>query len=347
MSLSREQRRERHEGWERRERRERPALVAAIGVAAALALSGCGSGDAVHPTAEDAGVDVATVLHRSDAAPAEAAAASEAGTTKSGFDGTVGTACTSDLDCQPAGGPGMNTCSTTTFVDPIFPTPVCVLRSCDPGTDGLIHFCDGPDNPQSPGICLPTPSGGTCLPSCFFGADGAAPVGCKGKDTCTYYASGVSTTTGQPVAIGYCFGGCVTDADCPTGSACQTNAGICVASATPPTKPIGSTCTAADNGSNTTPPTCNCFLGPTSTQGFCTQSCIVRSATATCPGGYVCDSLLPAQLTNAADASVTGFTVQNTNLAGLCLPTCGGDAAACPGMSTCSTADTAGQDCTP
>jgi hypothetical protein len=46
---------------------------------------------------------------------------------------------------------------------------------CNPGTDNLPHFCDGPDDPSSPGYCLPNGTSGVCVPKCLAPADGSPP----------------------------------------------------------------------------------------------------------------------------------------------------------------------------
>lgn len=336
------------------------AAVALIG----LTGNGCGS-SSVSGAPSDAGADAQTVtIHRGDDGSTtivNPGMTPDASTPT--FDGTVGAACQSDTDCQPTGGTGANTCSVSTFNDAIFPTPICVSRSCDPGTDGNAHFCDGPDDPTSPGFCLPVGQGqGVCLPRCFALNDGSAPVGCRGKDNCVVAAfvsqtipdAGADAAAASPIAIGYCFGGCTVDADCPSGNSCQADIGICVRTVTPPTKQLGQACTSADNGSATMPAACNCLVNPNTGTGYCTHFCAVNSPTASCPSGYVCDSFEPTTLTsNATGATVPGFPTQNTALAGSCvavcsLPDAGGDGgAACPAGATCTVGEAAGTDCLP
>jgi hypothetical protein len=334
----------------------RSLIVAAAAIAAVgLTSNGCGS-SSVSGAPRDGGADGPVVIHRGDGGVADSAAGGDTGTGTGTTDGTVGNACQSDADCQPAGGPGVNTCSISTFNDAIYPTPVCVSRGCDPGSDGFAHFCDGTsDDPSAPGFCLPIGQGqGVCLPRCLARNDGSAPVGCRGKDNCVVAAFATDLTTNQPVAIGYCFGGCTANSDCPAGNSCQTDIGICVRTVTAPTKQVGQACTSADNGSTTTPATCNCLVNPNTGNGYCTQFCAVNSTTATCPTGYICDSFEPKTLTDSTGVTVAGFTTQNSALAGSCvvacsLPDAGGDggSSTCPAGSTCTTSETAGNDCLP
>ena len=123
-------------------------------------------------------------------------------------DGTTGKKCSSDSDCHPDGGAGVNMCSVdvggtiTGVTVQLWATPVCLVPpsgssaqgNCDPVPqgvdDGLPHFCDGPDLATSPGLCLPfdlnnpQPGQGTCYPLCTFVLDGSKPAGCVGTDTC-------------------------------------------------------------------------------------------------------------------------------------------------------------------
>lgn len=348
-------------------------IVASSALAGVVAVAspGCSSsaGGAAVDAGEqttDAGSDAPMVIHRTEAgAVADSGGGSAADgsgvadATITAYDGTVGQACQSNADCQPVGGVGVNTCSSATFANALYPTAICVLRTCNAGTDGNLHFCDGPDNANSPGVCLNTANGGICLPKCVAGADGSAPVGCQGKDTCSLLATAVNASN-QAVAIGFCFGGCTADGDCPAGNKCQKDQGLCLTTVTPPTKPIGTVCTSADNGSTTTPAACNCIINQAAmaTQGFCSQSCIVGSAAAACPAGYLCDSQEPTQVTNpTTGAVIAGFATQNVGISGLCFPTAAsctadagggsGEAGACPANTRCVTTGTAGPDCQP
>ena len=242
----------------------------------------------------------------------------------------------SNSDCQPDGGPGHNLCSlaggfidfyaVASFVDlgaVIYPSPVCLLPSCEAGTDGVVHFCDGPDQATSPGVCVTgvTGTGNGCYPACFFDNAGSAPVGCLANDVCVSYGV-VEDATGNLRGVGYCTGGCTSDAQCPSNQQCQTDWGACVTMKIPPTKAIGAACTNSDNGEFTNPSNCFCNVAPTMTDGYCSQFCIVGSTTAPCPTGYTCDGQEPLDVVNANDAGITGFSKQNTGLAGVCTPTC-------------------------
>ena len=284
----------------------------------------------------------------------------DGGDSGASYDGTTGKACTTDADCHPAGGPGVNICSNDDTIfqaGALFPSPVCFMPSkCDPGTDGGIHFCDGPDDPSSPGVCLPTTTPaqtgmGICLPQCNFKPDGSAVTGCVGKDQCDIYGIG-SDSSGNPLGIGYCYNGCDTDADCTAASSkgaqhCQADEGICVAAVTVDL-PQGTGC-----NSNATPaPACNCIANTSTGLGYCGQYCKVGGTE--CTAGWICDVQLPTELTNAQDAEVPGWTSNNPGMAGFCAPSCMGDAGhtqldsgTCPSDSTCQTGDVGGPDCLP
>jgi hypothetical protein len=194
---------------------------------------------------------------------------------------------------------------------------VCVLPSCDPGTDGNVHGCDGPDTLDAPGICYDLGGGqGVCLPTCSFPADGSAPAGCTGKDVCNFYGEGADAS-GKAVGFGYCFGGCVADSDCPSGSGCEKSTGLCVTAPTQPALALGDACNASAQN-----PGCNCFGNPATGAGYCTQFCITGSQGAGCPAGYVCDSTEPPAASPGADAGLAGFATQTPGLAGSCLARC-------------------------
>jgi hypothetical protein len=241
----------------------------------------------------------------------------DADSAPSAYDGTVGRRCSSDSECVGKNGPGTNRCSNDAFVaGPLLPTPVCVGPACDPGTDGNLHYCDGPDGPESLGVCFDLGTGtGVCLPKCTVATDGSTARGCAGKDVCNVYGE---DATG---AVGYCFGGCTRSADCPTGSTCDPSNGLCEAS--PPTAALalGQACMA-----NAPNPGCNCFGNLTTGVGYCTQFCITGSAAAACPTGYVCDSTEALGGSMDAGAALPGFAVQTPGLAGSCLVACGSGA---------------------
>lgn len=279
------------------------------------------------------------------------------------YDGTTGKACSTDADCHSPGGPGVNVCTNdgTIFQSgALFPTPFCFLPAkCDPGTDGGIHFCDGPDDPSSPGVCLPTTTPaetgmGICLPQCNFKPDGSAATGCIGKDTCSIYGIGADSS-GNPLGIGYCYGGCTSDADCSAAASttpqhCQVDEGICLTAVTSDL-PAGTGC----NSASTPAPACNCITNTNTDLGYCASFCATAgSATvASCPSGWVCDASLPTTITNAADASVAGWTSANPGMAGYCAPSCSiatgktTSGGACPANSTCQAGDVGGPDCLP
>jgi hypothetical protein len=248
-------------------------------------------------------------------------------------------------------GPGVNKCSNGKIfnIGQLFPTPICIVPpsvqgNCDPGQDGNIHYCDGPDDPSSPGICLPNGSNtvGICLPQCTFRTDGLAPVGCQGKDACSVYGFGQDATTSQLIGIGYCLGGCEADADCATGQRCQVDEGYCVNTPATGELPVGTGCNVAANPQ----PACDCIASTSDNLGYCAQYCKVGGVA--CPSGSTCDAGLPTTLAGAGDATVAGFSKQNTGLAGFCAPACVvGGTTKCPPNSTCQSLSAAGPDCTP
>jgi hypothetical protein len=319
------------------------ASVVLTGVAlAVLALGsdGCSSSSAAPDAAvlEHRDVEVAEEAgdEAAEDAPADAPRAPDGGGEAGHvYDGTTGQPCTSDAQCRTAA--GINDCSTDAYTEAIFPTPVCLMPGpCSTPDDDQLHYCDGPDEESSPGVCYPAsslPKGeGLCFPKCTFGLNGGQPQGCQGKDACVLL--GWTSTIG----VGICFGGCTENSDCPGGQKCATNEALCEPSPTPPTLALGAAC-----ASTTT--ACDCFYNDTSGIGFCTQVCLVGGSG--CPAGWVCDAGEPTKV----------FSQANVGLEGSCLPACsldggapeGGspDAGACPLASTCQSPDVAGPDCQP
>jgi hypothetical protein len=243
------------------------------------------------------------------------------------YDGVVGKACTTDKDCATANGPNLAVCSNGAFQgEEFYPTAVCILPSCSPVSDKQsIHFCDGPDNPTSPGLCVPSGGSSLCVPKCTYDKSGGAPQGCVGKDACNAYP--ITASAG----VGYCFGGCTQDADCQDGQKCQTDRGWCLPGVTPPTKSLGAACTDKDNSALV----CNCLYGTANT-GYCSEHCTIGGAA--CPSGYTCDSL---------ELRLTGYTTPNVGMAGYCTIDCAADAGACPSTATCTNAFASGPDCIP
>jgi hypothetical protein len=283
------------------------------------------------------GADAGQVLDT--ASPADAGLSPETSTTVPEsaapqlYDGTTGKACTTDADCKSANGPELARCSNSVFApDDYYPTPVCVIPSCTTVSDvSGLHYCDGPDDASSPGVCIALGSDGTgtCVPKCSYDKAGDKATGCQGKDTCRAYSPAAET------GLGYCWAGCTQDGDCESGQHCQTDRGTCVAGVVPPTKSIGEACTVADEDDDA----CRCFYGVASQTGYCSSFCIVGGP-GTCPTGYVCDAL---------EYRSDGFSVQNTGMAGFCVATCPMTDAAgtCPPNSTCSDINVAGPDCVP
>ncbi|HEY3818306.1 MAG TPA: hypothetical protein VGL81_14100 [Polyangiaceae bacterium] len=302
------------------------AGLVACGGSTAGSVGDAGGSDA---GAVDAYVVPDTSISDDSSRPAETGTP-DVGSTALLYDGTTGQACTTDTDCTVPNGPGVARCSSTVFApQAYYPTAVCVLPSCSPVSDTTIHYCDGPDVPTSPGICVPQSTGGLCLPKCTFDKTGDPATGCQGKDICRVYTS--ATETGA----GYCWGGCLQDSDCPTGQQCQVDQGLCMEGLVPPTKTYGTACSQADTDDGA----CNCLFGGASQTGYCSDFCVVGGA-ATCPTGSVCDGLEYRQ---------DGFTMNNPGLGGYCAVGCSTTDAGitCPPSSTCTDIFAAGPDCVP
>jgi hypothetical protein len=248
--------------------------------------------------------------------------------------GTTGQRCTSDSDCTSADN---DTCSTdygamaAGVTGQALPQPVCLQNptsdNCDPAppsdSHGLLpHFCDGPDDPTSPGFCLadnpddPASGMGTCMPKCTFSITGSAAVGCIAPDTCTawIYAPEGNTVVGY----GFCQGTCQKDSDCPpqsgTPATCQVDVGICTTQPVARMLTLGEACTYDDYQSGA----CNCDVDPDTLTGFCTTACVVGGTP--CPAGWVCDASVLSSV--VIGTSTIPLTTQNPGLAGICLPSC-------------------------
>jgi len=260
--------------------------------------------DSGHQGARDAGGP--RDAHLSDNNLARDTPQPDVATSSHPYDGTTGKACTTNADCTPAGGPGIARCSNSVYApDDYYPTAVCIVPSCSPvSDDASIHYCDGPDEPTSPGVCIPsgTAGGGTCLPKCAFDTMGDPATGCQGKDTCRTYNNAPEN------GYGYCWGGCTQNSDCQNGQHCQTDRGTCLVDVVPPTKTIGEACTQVDDENYA----CHCLYGGASETGYCTSFCIVGGA-ATCPNGFVC---------GADESRADGYVTQNTGMYGRCHSVC-------------------------
>ena len=117
--------------------------------------------------------------------------------------------------------------------------------------------------------------------------------------------------------VGYCFGGCFADTDCPTGTKCQVEEGLCVAKVTTFTKLPGAACTYKTSGTQD----CNCFAASATDKGYCSQFCEVGDTTHSCPTGLKCAAVLP---TTCASGSAL-FPKSPTGMAGNCLIPCTAD----------------------
>ncbi len=226
------------------------------------------------------------------------------------YDDTVGQPCSSDTTCDVTG-LGDTRCAMGAFGgDSLYPNPVCIGVSCDPGDGTSVMSCDGIN-----GVCLATSSGGICLPACDFdGTSGYKPYGCTGKDACNAYGWGNDSTTGKLIGVGYCYGGCFSDADCPSGERCQREEGVCKKTLDTYTKPIGTACNKGDTD-------CFCLYATSTSNGYCSAFCKMDES-GWCPSGYTCDAMLPKTDTSGA----TLFTKAPATMAGYCLKNCTTDA---------------------
>jgi hypothetical protein len=291
-----------------------------LGVLAALAMVSstvvaCSSSSDNNTATPDTGVvDSGADTKKPDVAPVDTGKAEAAPTEN----GTTGKQCTDDATCDPLE-LGTSFCSPTGFTSgSLYPTPVCFSVQCTPGTTNIAS-CDA-----DTGICLSTSSGGICLPACTFDDTGAAPKGCEGKNKCNPYGWGKDSSTGAISGVGYCFGGCSVDGDCPTGNVCQVEEGLCVKAKTAYTKNPGDACTDADSKA---PAKCNCLYTQTDKAGYCATSCYY--GVTTCGTGFTCDADLPNKPLNTGD---TVFTKTPTGMAGYCLKNCTADAD-CAGLN--------------
>jgi hypothetical protein len=312
-----------------------------VGSLVGVIASGCSSGNG-SPGSPDAG-DGGTRKMLDSGTPA-----SDGG---GGYDGTTGKACTTDADCGSATGPNVNVCSNdfsfliTNVMVQVFATPVCmipppsqgaVVGSCDPVPegvdDGYPHFCDGPDDATSPGLCVPfdvsnpQPGQGTCFPLCTFAVDGSKPTGCAGTDVCYPYTFLRDSTSGVVTGYGFCGGGCDKDSDCAglgTGYVCQTDIGYCTQSKVTRTKPLGTACSTNGTTSDVSTGACNCDADFTSGLGFCSSACIVGGEP--CPNGWACDTGFqnPIVFTSSTgQMTPVTITAQDVGLPGTCRPAC-------------------------
>lgn len=227
--------------------------------------------------------------------------------------GTTGLACSSNTECDPRNaGEEAPYCSTTLPSGSLYPTPVCIGMPCDPGDGSTIRQCD-----RGTGVCLASDEGGLCLPECRFKDDGAVPVGCEAGNACNIYGWG-ALEDGSVIGVGYCFGGCRSDADCKrTGERCQVEDGLCRTTIVTYTKALGDACTVTTSGN----PGCNCIASRTG-QGYCTRVCRVGEA-GTCPTGFSCDSGLPRTKLLADDIV---FSKAPAGISAYCLKNCTTDA---------------------
>ncbi len=307
-----------------------------LGVFAALALVGTGcsssSGGGTDPAKDSgtAGTDTNTpgVDANKDVIVVEGGKTDSKTDSKTDtaavVDGTVGKVCTGDADCDKTG-LKVNHCSNAFFTSgSLLPQPVCVGLDNDDcaANDGTtIVSCD-----NDLGVCLTSGTHQLCFPACSFADDGAAPAGCKGKDTCNVYGWGADAA-GKLQGVGYCFGGCTTNDDCKAGDKCQVEDGLCVKTPTVYTKKPGDPC--GKPAKTTDPSVCNClYTTAAPSTGYCANSCKVGGAA--CGTGFTCSPSLP--LKDPKDATKTLFSKNPTDMSGYCLKDCATDAD-CAGLS--------------
>jgi hypothetical protein len=319
-------------------------LLAAVGFAG-LVVASCGSSNGGGPG------DAGTIQHKDGGEVIVGTGDAGEGGTAIVADGTTGKACKSDADCSSPSGPGINKCSAGsvgTFAGvhvQFYSTPVCTIPpaaggNCDPAppSDPMgmgLHFCDGADNSNSPGLCYPLTqppvSGqGSCEVACKFALDGSAPTGCAGKNRCLTLFYSFDPQSGAVVGGGgICQGSCEQDSDCSalnttsagTGDAggswvCQTDIGLCTQHLVPRKKQIGQACAQSARPNDLTSGACNCQLvNQTTGAGYCTTYCVVGGNP--CPNGWICDARQDAVLPDG-----TSLQVQNTLTQGLCVPGC-------------------------
>lgn len=267
-------------------------------------------------------------------------------------DRTTGKTCTFDADCDVTG-LGLGVCTNAIYiVGPLNPTAVCMqidfsgADACTPTDTTTIRYCDG-----DTGICIQSgTSAATCEPRCQLKGDGTWVESCAGKNAC--YPEALTTASdGKTLVVGSCQGGCVSNADCPSGSVCDTGQNICVnkkctsdtacktawGTGAPAAwkcdtaagyckfiyaKTLGAACTSATD--------CLCLKGTTATAGYCTDIC--KTGSGECASGYSCDPLLTA--TSSTGGALYTMTSLPAGLSGYCAKNCTSDAG-CPTGTKC------------
>lgn len=253
-------------------------------------------------------------------------------------DQTVGKVCSVDTDCELGFGEADDKfCSKTAFTsgDTVNPTAVC-LGACPRPTGDSLTPCD-----DGQGICLSTGTAGICFPYCQVAA-GGAPQGCVGKNKCN--AIGFGVVQGTVTAVGYCFGGCTSDADCENGDKCQKEDGTCSkpANLVTYTKQVGDTCTRPATGSSTE---CNCLALGAGQAGVCGHYCLTGTADDAgiagggCPTGFICNGSFP----KTSSTGTALFATQPAGVSGNCEKACNVDGD-CPANSICEESS-AGKSC--
>lgn len=233
--------------------------------------------------------------------------------------GTVGKECKSTRECNPEAIKAQNRCTAALPVGSLYPTAACIGDCKYDKSSRNIQTCD-----KGLGICLNTSNGGLCLPGCVFDetryGDEKGDGKCVGKNGCQVAGYGTSDS-GKVVGVGFCFGGCLQDADCSSGEKCQVENGLCYKQANIKTYPkkLGEQC--KENTDPDATGDCNCNAasdGVTKGTGFCTLACKTGEAT---PAGWVCSTRLPGVTETNPDAK-TKFKSEPKGLFGELYKSC-------------------------
>jgi len=168
-----------------------------------IEVMGPGPGEGLYPGTDASSTDAGGPPPGTDAAPTGTDATVPSG-------GDTGSACTSALDCAPAGPGAMPECLGAADG---FPGGYCVNGGCTAG---------GSDCPGADAVCW-SPSA-MKVPICFDGCDPA-----NGEADCRagYYCIDLGGGFGLPGGPFTCMPFCLSDADCG-GGYCDPSTGFCI-----------------------------------------------------------------------------------------------------------------------